>query len=126
MAGNRWYDKDRGKIIYCVLDENANGVGCDSDIGHRSPVNLIGNTLPDMLQLSNGGKSKVVSIGIKDRSAILPGGHAADVVLWWDAKSGDWVTSNYYSEELPDWVLKFNKSNPSSAYLKEKAQFAVQ
>lgn len=119
IAGNTWYDRKTGSMMYCVLDEQAKGIGTDLEVGHRSPVNLIGSSLPDMLKLNNDGHSVVVSIGIKDRSAILPGGHTADVVLWWDDKTGNWITSDYYGEKLPNWVRTFNSNHPSSSYLKE-------
>jgi predicted AlkP superfamily pyrophosphatase or phosphodiesterase len=58
--------------------------------------------------MSNNGCSKVYSISIKDRAAILPGGHMPNGVYWYDGKSGNFVSSTYYMNLLPDWVIKFN------------------
>ena len=46
---------------------------------------------------------------IKDRGAILPAGHSANGAYWFDAKSGNFITSTYYFNELPQWVNQFNK-----------------
>jgi hypothetical protein len=59
-------------------------------------------------------KSKVISMSIKDRSAILPGGHLSDGTYWYDVNSGDFITSTFYKKELPTWVQRFNeKFDPS-------------
>ena len=37
-----------------------------------------GATVGDLLKISTGGRSKVVTVSAKDRSAIMMGGHLAD------------------------------------------------
>ena len=71
-----------------------------------SPKNLLATTMTDQLRMSNNGGSKVYSISIKDRAAILPGGHMANGVYWYDGKSGNFVSSTYYMNALPDWVIE--------------------
>jgi hypothetical protein len=58
--------------------------------------------------MSDNGLSKVFAISIKDRAAILPGGHMANAAYWYDGKSGKFISSNYYMKELPIWVDQFN------------------
>jgi hypothetical protein len=59
----------------------------------------------------------VIGIAIKDRGAILPAGHTADAAYWYDNKSGNWITSTYYRESLPEWVKMFNeKKYPDQVY----------
>ena len=70
----------------------------------------------DELKLATGGKSRVFGVALKDRAAILPGGHAADAAYWIDQKSGAWVTSTYYRNELPKWAADFNSSNRAGKY----------
>ena len=53
-------------------------------------------------------RSKVIGIAIKDRGGILPAGHSADAAYWYDSRSGNWMTSTYYMNELPEWVQDFN------------------
>jgi predicted AlkP superfamily pyrophosphatase or phosphodiesterase len=61
-------------------------------------------------------QSKVISISIKDRGAILPGGHNANAAYWYDGKTGGFVSSTYYMDALPPWVDEFNNQPPARAY----------
>ncbi|MGZ3789518.1 MAG: alkaline phosphatase family protein [Bacteriovorax sp.] len=109
---NDWYDSKSGKNIYCVEDEGTTIVGApeNKDLPGMSPKNLMGSTVGD--ELKNAGyPSKVISIALKDRAAILMGGHRADLALWFDPKSFQWISSKYYLPEgnLPSWVSKLNE-----------------
>ena len=109
---NDWYDSEQGKITYCVEDEGSPIVGpLDyKDLKGMSPKNFIGSTIGD--ELKNAGyPSKVISIALKDRAAILLGGHRADLALWFEPKSFQWVSSKYYLPEgnLPTWVTQLNE-----------------
>ena len=117
IVGNRWFDRKESALTYCVSDRNTKGVNGESTVGQRSPTNLKGAAIGDMLKLSSSGKSKVYSLSIKDRSAILPGGYRADLALWWDDVSGKWTTSDYYVGKLPDWLDEFEKTNAADNYL---------
>ena len=56
---------------------------------------------------------------MKDRGAILPGGHLADGAYWYDEKTGDFITSSYYMSSLPQWLEDFNKRKLVEQYLSE-------
>ncbi len=58
-----------------------------------------------------------MSIALKDRSSILPGGHSANHAYWYDGDSGNWMTSTYYHNDLPVWVKDFNAKKLPSKYL---------
>ncbi len=82
--------------------------------GNRSsPRNVAeyveGNNFGDALK-NAGLKSKTVALSLKDRAAILLGGHRADAALW---MSDDfrWMSSRYYfpNGELPAWVKALNE-----------------
>ncbi len=64
--------------------------------------------LGDELKLATQGKSRVFGVSLKDRAAVLPAGFAADGAYWIDPKSGAWITSTYYRNDLPQWVQNFN------------------
>lgn len=96
IASNEWYDPVKGTKVYCVEDENS-----------FSPKNIIGTTFGDELKLS-GVPSRVVSIALKDRSAVALGGRKADLAVWFDEKKEAWETGPYYSSELPDFVKSLN------------------
>ena len=75
-----------------------------------SPRNLRATTLGDELRLATQGRSRVYGISLKDRAAILPAGQAANGAFWIDNSSGQFTTSTYYMEHLPEWARAFNTS----------------
>lgn len=117
IISNDFYDRQRKKSVYCLWDEKYKGVGTNRDIGMRSPQPLLATTITDELKLATNKKAKVISVSLKDRGAILPAGHIPDGVYWYDDKTGDFITSTYYSEKLPDWLIKFNDKNLPDKFL---------
>jgi hypothetical protein len=57
-----------------VEDSTAEAVGGTSK-GNKSPNNLLVTTIGDELRMATNFQSKVVSVSIKDRGAILPTAH---------------------------------------------------
>ncbi len=108
IVGNNWVEKISGKYVYCVSDSSVSSVGTDNDEGKMSPKNMLSNTITDELRVSNNFKSKVIGISLKERGAILPAGHSANAAYWFDDKKGNWISSSYYMNILPDWVNNFN------------------
>ena len=98
----------RNELIYCTRDIDVNPVGGSFESGLNSPVNLQASTFSDELEMATNQAAKVFGIGLKDNSAILSTGHSADGVFWFDNTTGTWMTSTYYSNTLPGWVMDFN------------------
>ena len=118
IIANEWYDRTLKKEINNVDDYSTQTIGGEGSSGQRSPHKMLSTTITDELQLSNDGKSKVISISLKDRGAILPGGHMSDGSYWYDTETGNFITSTYYKQELPAWVKKFNKERYVKSLLK--------
>ena len=95
---NEWYDRDEKRLMYCVEDK---------DFGF-SPRKLIGSTVSDEMKTA-GFHGKVISLALKDRAAIMLGGHRADAAFWFDSHF-QWVSSKYYfsDHKMPPWVDKLN------------------
>jgi predicted AlkP superfamily pyrophosphatase or phosphodiesterase len=108
IAANDWYDYGKTPR-YCVQDDSARSIGGSEKAGKMSPKNLKVGTWCDQLKLYTNDKSKVYTLALKDRGAILPGGSMADAAYWYDYISGRWITSSFYMDTLPYWVQKFNK-----------------
>ncbi|MER3497781.1 MAG: alkaline phosphatase family protein [Chitinophagaceae bacterium] len=109
IAANEWTDQLSGKMVYCTADSTVKPVGNASAVdGRMSPRNLLTTTITDELRLATNFQSKVVGISLKDRASILPAGHTANAAFWLDDASGNFITSTYYMQTLPDWVVKFN------------------
>ena len=119
IISNDWYDKHIRKEVNAVNDGNYKSVGSSDSEGEKSPHRLLSTTITDQLKLATGGKSKIISVSLKDRAAILPGGHAADAAYWYDDKTGNFITSNYYMKSLPDWINNFNERKLADKYLAE-------
>src|SRR5688500_9669874 len=71
-----------------------------------SPRNLMSSGLADWMETADPG-SLIASVSGKDRGAILPAAHAKGHVYWFEP-AGGFVTSTYYREALPEWVVRFN------------------
>lgn len=117
IVGNEWYDRSTYSAINCVSDTNSSTIGSISEEGKASPVNLKTYTITDQLKLTYPN-SKVIAVSIKDRSAILPGGHLSDGSYWFDYASGTFITSSFFKKELPQWVTTFNSINNAQTYSK--------
>jgi predicted AlkP superfamily pyrophosphatase or phosphodiesterase len=128
IDSNEWWDADRSleTQVSSVEDERyklvdlphdsipANQPGAPSTAADfvvgASPVNLRATTLGDELRLATAGKSRVFGVSLKDRAAILPAGQSANGAFWIDQNSGQFTTSTYYMEHLPEWAKAFNAS----------------
>lgn len=124
INSNEWWDLSRNKErpISSVEDERYKVVGllnAQENASGASPRNERASTLGDELRLSTVGQSKVFGISLKDRAAILPVGQSANAAYWIDAKSGAFVTSNYYQNTLPEWATTFNASSRAQQALDE-------
>lgn len=122
ITGNDFIIQATGQTLYCTQDDNAKSVGTndpDQKEGKMSPRNLEASTITDELKLATNFRSKVIGISIKDRGGILPAGHAADAAYWYDDVSGNWITSTWYMDNLPQWLVDFNKEKRAQKYLSE-------
>ena len=109
IAGNDWTDRETGENIYCTTDTSVKGVGSTSEkIGAHSPKNLWSTTITDQLGIATNFRSKVVGVSLKDRASILPAGHNPTGAFWFDEGTGNFVTSTYYMNDLPEWLKRFN------------------
>ncbi|MBP9793434.1 MAG: alkaline phosphatase family protein [Flavobacterium sp.] len=108
IVGNEWFNKALGKDVYCTDDAGVTTVGGGTDNeGKMSPKLLQASTITDELRLATNFKGKVIGLSIKDRGAILPAGHFANWAFWY-SKTGAFITSTFYGNALPDWVMQFN------------------
>lgn len=117
ITSDNWYVPLKNELIYCTKDISVNPVGGSYEAGLHSPVNLQASTYSDELKMATNRKAKVFAVGMKEYSAILSAGHAADGAFWYDNTSGTWMTCTYYADSLPVWVTDFNALDLSASYL---------
>jgi hypothetical protein len=119
IVANDWVDRETGIVMYCAKDTTVLPVGSNSlTEGQMSPRNMLTNTIGDELRLATNFRSKVIGISLKDRGGILPAGHSANAAYWFDNKTGQWITSTYYTDKLPHWVNKYNDRKMPDSLMK--------
>jgi hypothetical protein len=125
IINNAWVDRETLKKVNCIDDDSVEILGRAAAAGGArlptmnpqigaSPRRLLVTTIGDELKLTRGGRSKVIGISSKDRSAILLAGKLADAAYWMD--KGRIVTSTHYMKELPAWVTAFNEQGRVDSY----------
>ncbi len=105
IVGQQWVNRETLRPQQCTEDIRQNGT--------PSPVHLAVSTLGDELKVASDGKALVFAIAPFADAAILSAGHAADEALWLDEQTGQWKTSQYYSNKQSITYLASNElSNP--------------
>jgi predicted AlkP superfamily pyrophosphatase or phosphodiesterase len=130
MVGNVWFDRELDRLVYNIEDPDYHllSVGADVDskteidptqkaakVEGRSPNNILSSTLSDEMAVHFGGRSRIFAVSVKDRGAVPLAGRAGKA-FWFSKASGEFVTSNYYYGDYPDWVNEWNARKPSAGY----------
>ena len=120
IIGNSWFDRTLRTSVSNVGDSKVHLVGSVfPNPNGKSPAYLLSKTITDQIRDKMGPESKIISVSLKDRGAILPGGHSANAAYWHDYETspGYFVTSSFYRDSLPDWVVDFNSEGWSENYM---------
>ncbi len=125
IVNNTWFDRTENREVYCTEDSAVHGAGTGGNEGKQSPKRLLTTTVTDQLKIASSGKAKVISISIKDRGAILPGGHSADAAYWYEHSTGRFISSSYYMEHLPKWMDEFNNKKLPDNYLSQSWELSL-
>lgn len=123
IVANDWEEfASQAHGVYCCGDDSVRCVGLPDggDGAGRSPANLRAQTLGEAVKAATGGHGKVWSVALKDRAAILTAGHKPNGAVWFDAGSGNLVTSSYYGTSLPAWAQAFNQERYADKFFKTK------
>jgi len=130
MVGNVWFDHRTGRLVYNIEDARYPLLSADSDVNEkteidptqkkarssgRSPANILVSTLSDELTLHTAGRAKVFGVSVKDRGAVSMAGSTGKA-FWFSKKTGAFVTSRFYYERYPEWVLAWNSTRPAQRY----------
>ena len=130
MVGNVWFDRAQERLVYNIEDADYHLLSADSDVDQsteidptqkaakvdgRSPRAILSSTFSDELAAHYAGKSKIFGVSVKDRGAVSLAGHAGKA-FWFSKASGEFVTSTYYYETYPQWVLDWNAAELAQVY----------
>lgn len=116
MILNAWWDRAAGKQVNCTDDATVSSV---TATGTRPSGDSLRNlqvaTLADEMRAQLGPATRVVTLSLKERSAINLAGHGGDAVVWFSR--GVWTTSTFYAEKLPGFVERYQQDHPVEASL---------
>jgi hypothetical protein len=112
----RW-DETKGRVLGVVDEAGRLVFGRERDGVTAGPGQLLVPTVATQLKAETGGAGRVVSLSLKDRSAVLSVGAAADLVLWFDSKLGAFTSSTAWGPALPAWVRRYQAAHPLQALL---------
>jgi predicted AlkP superfamily pyrophosphatase or phosphodiesterase len=113
IVANDWWDPYLGRTVNVIDDPVQKTVGGSGRAA--SPANLLTFTVGDVLK-SRSPSSRVVGIGVKDRSAILLGGRRADAAYWFENEGGNFVSSTYYMHAAPAWLTEWNRKRTADKF----------
>jgi arylsulfatase A-like enzyme len=130
MVANVWLDRASGELTYNIEDPAYDLLTAGASVDRkteidptqkaarsegRSPRSILTSTFSDELFVSNGGRSKLFAVSVKDRGAVALAGHAGKA-FWFSKKKGEFVTSTYYYDEYPAWVSTWNARRLADRY----------
>lgn len=129
IVGNEWFDRELNAERYCVSDTKSPLVGAADPDGKLgiSPSTLRVSTVGDELKMATGGQARVWGVALKDRAAVLMAGRLADGVLWFDDKTGAWISSRFYRKDgtLPQWVADWNAAKKIDPFFGQSWELSV-
>lgn len=116
IVANEWYERETGRKVKSITDDSTNALGGKLNEKGKSPRRLLCSTVGDELRLADNDRSRVIGISAKDRSAILPAGRRANAAYWFSTENGNIISSTYYFDRLPDWVVRFNNRHMADGF----------
>lgn len=115
IVANSWSEQEEGswRSVYSMEDLGTAILG-HPELPGRAPTNIERTGLPDWI-LANDSASRAVTISKKDRAAIGLAAKAHGDVYWL-TEDGDFVTSDFYHSEYPEWISEFNATTMPLVY----------
>ena len=120
IVAEKWYKQLTQDEVSAVNDNFYLTLGSDSNEGNISSNQLKTPTIGDALKRQSNFKSKVYSIALNADAAALSAGHSADGAFWYDKTNGKMISSSYFMDGFPDWVIEFNNKNLPEFYLSKE------
>jgi predicted AlkP superfamily pyrophosphatase or phosphodiesterase len=108
---NAWWDRESNRAVTCTADGNAKTVSYGAaagggDSAHRLAV----PTWTDVMRTQRN--ARVVSVSLKDRSAIMMAGHGGAAVTWLAVTGDRWITSSAFATSPVPEVKAFIDAHP--------------
>lgn len=118
IIANSWCNPD-GQKISADSDDTVtaaviNPLGGIYDYG-KGPCHIMVDSLSDQFALSSQPNTPrtAISLAIKSRSAICTANKKGKAI-WFDTQTGNFTSSKAYYDQLPEWLIVFNKEKELS------------
>ena len=112
IIGNRFYADEKK---HESVDDPACPVWGAPQVG-RSAALLRVPTVGDAFKIGTNGAGRVVTVAVKDRSALFLGGTSADLALWLETATGQMTSSTCYAKQPPAWLEEQWREHPVSQW----------
>ena len=112
---NQWWHRDVQRELSCTEDPAAPSIGYGAvrpADGH-SAKRLMAPALAQLMRAAQGGRSRVVTLSMKPRSAIMLAGGPADAVAWFEGTS--FATSAAFASARVPFVAQALAARPIEA-----------
>lgn len=107
---NTWYDRELGENIPCTRDASVEPIVYGGTGYEHGPGRLRVPTFADEMRAQRS--SKVISIALKARSAIMLAGHGGDAVTWLTDAGDGWQTGSPYATSPVPTVRAYLDAHP--------------
>ncbi len=114
IVSNWLWDPVRGS--HTIVNDGVHGVFGEPQ-NHVSPTALQAPTLSTVLkqhaqEQQDPGQAVAVALSWKDRAAAYSAGRDGDLALWFSSALGEFTTSTYYAQQLPDFLTQWHAQHP--------------
>lgn len=116
IPSNRIWDHARAARVSAVDDAVHPLFGRPT--AFAAPTRLAAESIVDVVERETNGVAVTVSLAMKDRSAVIPGGQHPDACFWLDVRAGGFTTSSYYAQALPPWAEAWQAEHPLAATMR--------
>jgi Type I phosphodiesterase / nucleotide pyrophosphatase len=111
---NAWWDRTAGRQVTCTDDPASTDFPYGAPVKeHDSAHRLLVPTFTDTMREQR--HAHVVSLSLKDRSAIMLGGHGGDAITWLSNSLDGWVTSSAFAAGPVPQVRAYVNAHPITA-----------
>lgn len=111
---NAWWDRQRRENMSCTDDPSQHDIAYGGSTKDKdSAWRLMVPSFADEMRAAHG--AHVVTLSLKDRSAIMLAGHGGDAVTWLKNSLDGWETSTAFAASPVAAVQAFVEANPIDA-----------
>jgi hypothetical protein len=111
VVDNGWMERSADgawRYVSAVSDPGHSLVGTPGSSDGASPHRRLVPAIGDWARLSDA-RSRAVSIGQGPTSANSMAAHSGGMAFWYSAEANGFISSTYYMDALPGWVVAFNQ-----------------